>query len=238
MAGLDHLVVAARTLDEGVQWCEATLGVKPGPGGEHALFGTHNRLLRLQSEAADGQTRAADGEPPPYLEVIAINPAATPARAAPLKRWFDLDDETLQAQLEDNGPQLIHWVARVDRLDAVLAAWKALGLQRGEPTAASRATPQGLLEWRLTVRDDGARLLGGCLPTLIEWGPRHPATEMPDSGLKLKDFRLAHPDAQLLTEALQVAGLGGIPVQATAAGAAATGLRATLTTPRGEVVLG
>jgi hypothetical protein len=30
---LDHLVVAARTLDEGVAWCEATLGVTPGPGG-------------------------------------------------------------------------------------------------------------------------------------------------------------------------------------------------------------
>ncbi|MCU0931980.1 MAG: VOC family protein [Serpentinimonas sp.] len=232
MAGLDHLVVAARTLEEGVQWCEATLGVTPGPGGEHALFGTHNRLLRL----GDGEGPVA--EPPPYLEIIAINPAAQPARAAPLKRWFDLDDEALQARLAQQGPQLIHWVARVDRLDAVLAAWDALGLQRGAPIAASRATPQGLLEWRLTVRDDGARLLDGCLPTLIAWGPRHPVTDMPVSGLKLKDFRLLHPDAQLLTQALQVAGLGAVPVQATAAGAAAAGLCATLTTPRGEVVLG
>ena len=39
-AQIDHLVVAARTLVEGVAWCEATLGVVPGPGGEHALFGT------------------------------------------------------------------------------------------------------------------------------------------------------------------------------------------------------
>lgn len=238
MPGIDHLVVAARTLQEGVQWCEATLGVKPGPGGEHALFGTHNRLLRLQTETADGADSAANGELPPYLEIIAVNPAATPARAAPLKRWFDLDDEALQARLQQNGPQLIHWVARVDRLNAVLAEWEALGLQRGEPIAASRPTPQGLLEWRLTVRDDGARLLDGCLPTLIEWGPRHPASDMPVSGLRLTDFRLVHPDTELLTEALRVAGLGGIPVQAVAAGAAAPGLRATLTTPRGEVVLG
>ena len=236
MAGIDHLVVAARTLDEGVRWCEATLGVTPGPGGEHALFGTHNRLLRLQAAAAQGSESAGSAEPPPYLEIIAINPAARPERAAPQKRWFDLDDEMLRARLERDGPALIHWVARVDRLDAVLAAWDALGLHRGAPIAASRPTPQGLLEWRLTVRDDGARLLDGCLPTLIAWGPRHPATEMPDSGLRLKDFRLVHPDAELLTQALRVAGLGGIPVQSPT-GAATAGPRATLATPRGEVAL-
>ena len=48
-AGLDHLVVAAASLDEGVPWCEATLGVTPGPGRAHALFGTPNRLPRLHS---------------------------------------------------------------------------------------------------------------------------------------------------------------------------------------------
>jgi hypothetical protein len=37
----------AASLPEGVAWCEATLGVTPGPGGEHPLMGTHNRLLRI-----------------------------------------------------------------------------------------------------------------------------------------------------------------------------------------------
>ena len=40
MAQLDHLVIMANSLDEGVAWCEATLGVTPGPGGEHPLMGT------------------------------------------------------------------------------------------------------------------------------------------------------------------------------------------------------
>jgi hypothetical protein len=37
----------ASTLAQGLAWCEATLGVTPGPGGEHPLMGTHNRLMRL-----------------------------------------------------------------------------------------------------------------------------------------------------------------------------------------------
>ncbi|MEY4341937.1 MAG: hypothetical protein RL541_1441, partial [Pseudomonadota bacterium] len=44
-AYIDHLVVAASSLAQGVAWCEDQLGITPGPGGEHALFGTHNRLF-------------------------------------------------------------------------------------------------------------------------------------------------------------------------------------------------
>ena len=47
---LDHLVVAARSLDEGAAWCEATLGIVPGPGGKHPLMGTHNRLFPIASD--------------------------------------------------------------------------------------------------------------------------------------------------------------------------------------------
>ena len=95
-AGLDHLVVAAASLDEGVAWCEATLGMSPGPVGAHALFGTHNRLLRLHS----GEHRRA------YLEIIAIDPGASPTRPAPLRRWFDLDDPALRHRLQQQGPQV------------------------------------------------------------------------------------------------------------------------------------
>ena len=170
-AKLDHLVIGAATLDEGVAWCEATLGVEPGPGGEHALFGTHNRLLKLNCA----------GSPNAYLEIIAINPAAEPTRAPPLQRWFDLDQPALHASLAQKGPQLIHWVASVPQLDPVHAACAGLGLDPGRILVASRPTPAGLLEWRITVRDDGQRLWDGCWPTLIEWGKNHPTATMPDS---------------------------------------------------------
>jgi len=54
----DHLVVAARTLDEGAAWCEATLGVVPAPGGKHPLMATHNRLLAIEEELEGAGTYA------------------------------------------------------------------------------------------------------------------------------------------------------------------------------------
>jgi hypothetical protein len=64
---LDHLVIAARTLTDAVDWCAETLGVVPGPGGSHPLMGTHNRLIPIGSQ----------DYPNAYLELIAIDPSAT-----------------------------------------------------------------------------------------------------------------------------------------------------------------
>lgn len=197
-AAFDHLVVAAATLAEGVNWCEASLGRTPAPGGAHALFGTHNRLLRL-----DGAERT-------YLELLAINPAARPTRAAPLKRWFDLDDPSLRERLRVHGPQPIHWVARVDDIEAARAAWLAQGIDPGPVLTASRETPRGLLQWRITVRDDGARHFDGLLPTLIQWGGIHPVATLPPCGLQLRDLSLTHPRAAALNAALAAIGLPGL----------------------------
>ena len=220
MAALDHLVVAARSIAEGVAWAQATLGVTPGPGGAHALFGTHNRLLRL-----DGSDRG-------YLEIIAIDPAAVPLRAAPLKRWFDLDDPALQARLVAQGPQLVHWVARVDAIDAAHGALAQHGFDGGRVLQASRPTPQGELRWQITVRDDGQRLCGGALPTLIQWGDTHPAPAMQASGVSLQALVLAHEDAARLQSALQAIGITGLSVDRSG-----PALRAVLQTPRGAVGL-
>lgn len=218
-AGIDHLVVAAPSLAEGVAWCEATLGPTPGPGGAHALFGTHNRLLRLHSTV----------HPKAYLEIIAINPAATPTRPPPLRRWFDLDDPALRERLRHEGPQLIHWVASVPDIDAACARLRALGIERGPVIDASRPTPQGLLRWRITVRDDGQRMFGGALPTLIQWGDTHPADGMTGADLWLQGLTLQHPDAGRLTAALTAIGLDGVAVHTGPAG-----LRADLTTADGQ----
>ncbi len=208
---VDHLVVAARTLEDGVAWCEATLGVTPATGGKHPLMGTHNRLVKIAGEAF----------PDSYLEIIAIDPAApAPGRA----RWFALDETDLSG-----GPRLVHWVARSTQLDMHRWGLINVGQAPGDPIAAHRDTPAGRLAWQILVRDDGRLLCGGALPTLIQWQGGHPAAALPDSGVTLTALSLAGlPD-----RVRDVLRLRGIAVSS-GPGAAVT---ATLATPKGDVVL-
>jgi hypothetical protein len=109
---LDHLAVSAATLDEGVAWVEAALGVPLAGGGKHPYMATHNRLLGLGDL---------------YLEVIATDPDA-PKPSWP--RWFDLDHF-------QGPPRLTNWVCRTDNLDAALTdapngAGAPVQLQRGD----------------------------------------------------------------------------------------------------------
>lgn len=223
-AALDHLVVLAATLSDGVAWCEATLGVTPGPGGEHPLMGTHNRLLNI----------ASPGFPGAYLEVIAINPGAPPARAAGAKRWFDMDNAAVQASLRQHGPQLAHYVVRVPDTAATVLALAQQGIDRGRVLAASRPTPHGTLSWQISVRDDGQRLFDGCLPTLITWSGAHPTDTMPDSGVTLQSLALQHPQADTLQAACETVGIAS--AVAITHGDSPR-LTAQFTTPRGTVAL-
>lgn len=220
-ARIDHLVIVATSLEQGTAWCEATLGVTPGPGGEHPLMGTHNRLLRI----------ATVNYPQAYLEIIAINPGASgpdPKRAA---RWFDMDSPGLRKAVAEE-PRLVHFVAQVPDVRGAVQSLAAQGIDRGEVIPASRMTPRGLLQWQITVRDDGQRLFDGCLPTLIEWGDTHPAAGLPDLGLSLHGLALAHPRAPELEAALEPLDLLGVTVQE-----GPPNLCATLLTPRGRVKL-
>jgi hypothetical protein len=215
---IDHLVVAARTLDQGVQWCEATLGVTPWPGGEHPLMGTHNRLLRI----------ATAQYPRAYLEIIAINPAApAPGR----RRWFDMDDPALQHAVQQQ-PRLVHFVASTGDAAAALKSLRKLGIERGPLVQAERPTPEGLLQWQISIRRDGQRLFYGGLPTLIQWGGAHPTDAMADSGLALQSLHVCHPRLPDLQAAHSAIGLQGV-----GAYQGAPNLMATLATPKGPVVL-
>ena len=209
---LDHLVVAARSLDEGARWCEATLGVAPRQGGKHAFMGTHNLLLDVSSARF----------PRAYLEIIAIDSSAPPPGRP---RWFDLDAATLQADIA-RGPRLVHWVARSDDLEGDAAAWRAAGHDVGTVTAADRITERGLLSWRITVPDAGARAAGGAVPLLIEWAGEHPTESLPPSGVALESVRVGG------TIALPASRLG-----VSAAAADAAPLTAVLACPRGRVEL-
>lgn len=219
---VDHLVVVAASLAEGVQWCESVLGITPGPGGEHALMGTHNRLFTVASPAF----------PQAYLEIIAIHSGAPHTRSDREKRWFDLDDRDLQLQLSKTGPRLAHFVARTTRVPAGVRALARLGLDRGEVLQASRMTPQGLLTWKITVRKDGQRLFFGALPTLIQWDEVHPTDSMTRSDATLQSLHMYHPRPEALRAAYEAIGLTDVDVTQ-----GPPNLIATLQTPRGVLTL-
>lgn len=163
---IDHLVVVAATLDEGSAFVADALQVRPGPGGRHALMGTHNRLLSLGPEC--------------YLEVIAPDPdAAAPDRP----RWFGLDTVP-------PAPRLAHWVAACDDLratlgEAPLGMGEVLDLERGD-LRWSMAVPRdgrlpgdgvmpALLEWT---------------------GGTGAAETLPASGCSLQTLALRHPEME------------------------------------------
>jgi hypothetical protein len=177
----DHLVLAARDLDQGATWLEDRLGVPLADGGRHTRMGTCNRLLGL----GEGL----------YLELIAIDPQAPPPGRA---RWFGLDrPEDLPA----DRPRLLTWVARSDDIGREAAAstedlGEILSMERGD------------YRWRITAPPDGHLPGGGLVPTLIQWDvPLHPASRLPDAGCRLMKLEGFHPQPARIRGVLSALGL-------------------------------
>jgi Glyoxalase-like domain len=199
---LDHLVVAADSLEAGRTFVRDSLGVQMQAGGRHERMGTHNALLRLDS----GQ----------YLEVIAIDPSIAPPNRA---RWFGLDSFS-------GEPRLVHWVARVARV-----AWVTSGdlerLRLPEHGPVLTMT-RGEFAWRITVPDDGGLPGNGLVPTLIQWdsgprivgpsvgpsavnfgrtGPSHPSDFLPNQNCALIGLEGTHPNPEPILERLSTLGV-------------------------------
>jgi hypothetical protein len=206
----DHLIVAAASLEQAIDWIEGRLAARATPGGRHVAMGTHNALLRLG--------------PRLFLELLAIDPdGSAPHRP----RWFDLDEPRMRATLAE-GPALIHWVVRSRDIDSdvsrsTMDLGTVLPMQRGD------------FKWRISVPDDGHLPGRGLVPTLVEWSDeRHPADALPESGVQLVALAGEHPEPAPVRTALAALGLsetlkvtyGSTPR-----------LAAMLRTPRGIVTL-
>ena len=181
MAEIDHIVLGTRTLEEGAAFIEAHLGVKPGKGGRHEGWGTHNMLLGLGRGC--------------YLEVIAPDPAQP---QPPHPRPFDLDDPGVRLMLEAE-PRLLAWVARTPVLDAVAAR---LGPRAGEVQEMRR----GELHWRMAFPPQ--RLdMDNLIPALIQWQGEGASSRIPDSHCRLVALEAEHPEAEAVRAALAERGL-------------------------------
>ena len=169
---LDHLAVTCGDLAAATAHVETALGVALQPGGQHARYSTHNRLLSL-----------GPGE---YLEVIAPDPSA-PRPKHPI--WFGLGQATM--------PRLGNWLVRVLDLAAALktaptTAGEMVDLERGDLKWRIAVPPDGtlplggayptLIEWQ------------GTAP--------HPSTRLTDLGVRLIQLDISHPDAAYLTETM------------------------------------
>lgn len=183
---LDHLVVTAASCEQGVSWLQSKSSVSIPFGGQHPLMGTHNHLTALAEDQ--------------FLEVIAIDPVAkTPDRA----RWFNLDDKQHQARIAEH-PALTTWVVATENLDKSLEAVRQLGIDPGVPVDLTR----GELHWRLALKENGSLAYNGIFPILIEWPAGvNPVSQMRDQGIRLENLVASHPQAALLSKALERLGL-------------------------------
>src|SRR5262245_35747472 len=205
---VDHLLLGARDLDEGIVWLERKTGVRAAIGGVHPGRGTRNALASL----GRGQ----------YLEVIAPDPAQTAFE-------FHIDIGLLAE------PRLVTWAASADDVDSVAAAARTAGLAVAGPRDGSRRTPEGsTLRWRSVAVDAGLR--SGSVepvPFFIEWtaGARHPSLDAP-AGLRLIGVAIRHRHPDRLRSALEACG-----IEAAVAAGEEAALSAELDTPKGRVVL-
>ena len=167
---IDHIVIGASNLISGTNILETKLNTKFSPGGKHKIMGTHNKLLKLQSDI--------------YLEVIANNPIADkPSR----QRWFSLDETKTKEKIKFS-PRLLCWVLEVDNLEDTV---KICGYNPGEILRLSRDD----LTWKVTVPSDGELVENGVLPFLIEWpGDQHPSKKLTNSKVSINKLSLFHPE--------------------------------------------
>ena len=195
------------------------LGVAAAAGGRHEGRGTHNALLALGDDT--------------YLEVIAPDPSQ-PAPSGP--RPFGLDHLT-ERRLVTFAVHAANRPGDLDHQSASrqLEGWRRRALQHGyDPgpvkTGGRRRLDGTELSWHLCQHIELP--FGGAVPFLIDWGPtRSPALTAP-AGCRLLELEVGHPQPEAVRATLRALGVA-VPVRSNPAPL----LQATLTTPRGRVVL-
>lgn len=208
---LDHLVLGAETLAQGIHYVESLLGVTVPPGGEHPRYGTHNRVMRLGDDC--------------YFEIIAIDPAATPEKTP---RWYGLDDPRIKSRIS-RSPALIAWVASVSDLTTVADAAHWID---GEITEISR----GNMHWQMLLPKAGLAD-DPLLPWFIHWPEgQHPLPGMQSLDCSLARIGAAVPDPDYFSACLNSVGAQSL-IDVEDSGTDAPGLQVSIQSPKGRIDL-
>lgn len=176
---LDHLVIGASTLQQGVDYVRDVMAIDMPFGGIHHSMGTHNHLVQLGGEV--------------FLEIIAINPDG---EAPALPRWYGLDDPLVRRQLQ-HQPTLLTWVVNTDDLHSLVG-------RASVPAGTPQRVERDHLSWYFAVPEDGRLLATGMLPYMIQWQTsRHPSHDMAALGCTLQSLQIHHPQPSWLAASLQ-----------------------------------
>lgn len=179
---IDHLVIGAKDLAQGIAYVKECLGIDIPYGGVHETMGTHNHLMQLGNNS--------------FLEVIAINPDG---EAIEHPRWYGLDDPFVRQQILVQ-PALLTWVVNTTDINAFLLDAK---MSFGKSTLIRRDN----LSWYFGLPNDGRLLSAGILPYVIEWQTNsHPSVNMADLGCRLLGLHIHHPYPSWLQTILQSIG--------------------------------
>ncbi|MBK5257508.1 MAG: VOC family protein [Vicinamibacteria bacterium] len=209
-AALDHLLIGAPTLENGIAWLEEKTGVRAAIGGSHPGLGTWNALASLGFRQ--------------YLEIIAPDPGQPGVQTiyVPGLRSFD-------------RPRITTWAAVGRDLNTHFGAALPKTFSCEPPRPGTRIRPDGKrLAWSLAFpKLLGHGTLDGALPFFIEWqsNDMHPGQITP-KGLTLKAFSIEHPKPKLVLQGLRALGLECAVHRATV-----MSIRVEVETPRGTVFL-
>ena len=157
--------------------------------------------------------------PKAYLEILGPDPDRPEPRQPRL-----LGIDTI------SQPGLVSWVARTDDIASVIDKAKGQGLDLGDLLEKSRKQPDGsVLKWTMT--DPMKNRKDGIIPYFINWGDAaHPAETAP-AGCSLIKLEVFHPDAARVNELLRHLGIDLL------AGHGPVALKATIASPKGQIVL-
>lgn len=205
---VDHLLVGAAELYQGIEWINDRTGVTACLGGVHPGRGTCNALLSLGEKQ--------------YLEIIVPDPEQE-------SNHFTTALRSLKQ------PTLITWAAATDSIKDVETMARDAGFHPESPRDGSRARPDGkLLQWKsISINGAFGSRFVEPIPFFIQWlpGSSHPSQDSP-AGCRLESLEFEDPDSSPLTAELRWLG-----IEATVTQRPERRLRATLTTPLGKLSL-
>ena len=151
---IDHLVFAVPELKSGIEYIQDLLQVSVYPGGRHLTFGTHNALIRIESNT--------------YLEIIAPDPDNP-----------RVDDLWMGLSLVESPGKLTRWAISSPIGNAILTELNKYNPELSKISEGLRKKEDGsILKWMLTP--PAPHPLIEICPFFIDWGNSiHPTSILP-----------------------------------------------------------